>query len=86
MTIKKFLQILGYSITNGEGITLNINDKDITIEFHEGYDDDYVLPCIVYKDAYNGQVMAIIHEAGCGAEDYWDAWTDNEIEIYDMEV
>lgn len=85
MTIKKFLQVLGYSITNGEGVILNINDKDIAVEFHRG-DDNYTLPCIVYIDTHNGQVIAIIYEMECGAEDYWDPWTDDEIEIYGMEV
>lgn len=86
MTIKKFLQVLSYSITNGEGVTLNINDEDLVVEFHEGYDEDYTQPCIVYINAHNGQVIAIIYEMDSGIEDYWDPWTDNEIEIYHTEV
>lgn len=81
MKIKKFLQILAYSITNGEGIKLNINDKELTIELHEGYD----VPCVVFKDAQNGIIIAIVHEVDCGMEDFWSPWVDQNIEIYRME-
>lgn len=86
MTIKKFLQTLAYSITNGENVSININDKDIAIEIHDGDDGDYVLPCVVFRDARKGLIIAIIHEMGYGVVDYWDSWTESDIEIYGMEV